>query len=74
MHLNAKMTHVLELSSKELVLICKALGGRLRTEDGEIEEAKLLGDELSKQRVHSGRELVKGLDKLAANLGMEGKE
>lgn len=58
--------HTLNLNPEELRLILKALGGRLKQE--EAEAAKLLGDELSKQKALEGQHQWKETKKLMVNL------
>lgn len=52
---------VLELSTNDLRLVLSALGGRLKPE--RVEEAKLLGDKLTKDRVKNLQQHIDQLQK-----------
>lgn len=56
-------TWVFKLHSHQALLVLKALGGRLKPE--EVEEAKVLGDELTKRRSQLAMDLSKALEKNA---------
>lgn len=49
-------------TTPELRLVLKALGGRLKPE--EIDEAKLLGDRLTKMREQASQKAIKDADRL----------
>ena len=54
------------LTTAELRLVLQALGGRLKSED--VQEAKELGDHLSKIRASRTKQLLSQNDKLLQNL------
>lgn len=56
----------LALTTPELRLVLKALGGRLRPE--EVEEANALGDQLSRSRAQATTAAMQEADKLMQNL------
>lgn len=65
--IHTKIDYNLHLSTQELRLILKALGGRLTT-PAEIEEAKQLGVDIAGQWGKQALELVKQNEKLLVNL------
>ena len=58
--LSMRSTWTLELSSEELVLVLKALGGRLKPE--ERDAARLLGDDVTLNRIDQTREQMDRLE------------
>ncbi len=70
MEMKMESTWVLTLTTEELRLICKALGGRL-TDPDEIEQAKRLDLSIAAQRITKVRHLSKEMDKLEKNIKEE---
>ena len=62
---------ILTVSSEELRLILKALGGRLKDED--VLPAQTLGDEISRNKVTLAEHLNNEMQKLKKNLEEGGK-
>lgn len=67
--LNIKTKWTLDLSTFEMRLILKALGGRLKEED--LKEATELGEKLSALRATMTRTALIENDKLLSNLGID---
>lgn len=68
--LDPKFEWTLKVSTDELVMLLKALGGRLKPE--ELADAKTLGDNISKLRASSTKSIVLSNEKLMKNLGLDG--
>jgi hypothetical protein len=65
--LDGKITYQLRLESWELVLVLKALGGRLR--ENEVTHAKQLGDDLTRLRAGVARSTVAWANRLDKAVG-----
>jgi hypothetical protein len=65
-HVGIKTDWTLLLTTEEFRLVLKALGGRLKEED--LEEAKALGDSLSKLKGTAVDQAMKFNNKLLENL------
>jgi hypothetical protein len=68
--LKSKANWTLELSNDELLLVLKALGGRLQEE--EVDEAKALDIRLSRNRATALQRMVATADQITAALDKEG--
>ncbi len=64
--LTPKLHWFVELEAAELLLVLKALGGRLK--EDEVSAAKALGDRLTQQRAATTDHLLHNNNKLLANL------
>ncbi len=68
--LNMNTTWTLDVTTPELRLILKALGGRLTP--AEIEEARLLGDRMTEARAKSAAEVMRWSDRLLKDVSPQG--
>jgi hypothetical protein len=65
-HVDIVNQYTIKCSARDFLLICKALGGRLK--DDEIEDARALGDDLTKQKAGSIKNMAISNEKLLRNL------
>lgn len=61
--LKTQLSWQLNLTSEDLVLILKALGGRLGTSE-QVDEARLLGDQITRFRAGGLRQLIATAEQL----------